>query len=475
MNDQILIYNTLSRKKERFIPKSPDEIKMYVCGPTVYDFSHLGHAKGYVSLDVVRRYLSWSGFDVIYVQNFTDVGHLTDDADEGEDKIEKRAKESKVGPMELVDKFINAYFNDFRALNVLDPDIAPRPSKHIEEIIEFVEALIKKGFAYEIMGSVYFDVTKFKDYGKLSGRTLEKAKTGTRIEARSEKRNPEDFALWIKAEPEHILKWDSPWSVGYPGWHIECSVMSQKYLGNNFDIHGGGSDNIFPHNEDEIAQSESLTGEKMANYWLHWGMVKIEGEKMSKSKGNSAFVSELLKNHDPMVIRLAILKSHYRSIIDFSEKLFTESAKNLDSIYTVLALLQEVETEKSQAETSSWLGEARQGFISAMNDDFNTPLALSSIFDFTKKIKANLEKISITQALEIQAFYLDLDAVLGLGLDKVRPSKYELDEYLLEKINEREDARERKDWQTADRIRDELLKEGIELEDTASGVKYKKL
>ncbi|OIP24723.1 cysteine--tRNA ligase [bacterium CG2_30_37_16] len=475
MNDQISIYNTLSRKKERFIPKSPDEIKMYVCGPTVYDFSHLGHAKGYVSLDVIRRYLLWSGFKVTYVQNFTDVGHLTDDADEGEDKIEKRAKESKVGPMELVDKFISAYFNDFRALNVLDPDIAPRPSEHIKEIIDFIEVLIKKGFAYEIIGSVYFDVTKFKDYGKLSGRTLEKAKTGTRIEVRDEKRNPEDFALWIKAETGHILKWDSPWSVGYPGWHIECSVMSQKYLGNNFDIHGGGSDNIFPHNEDEIAQSESFSGEKMANYWLHWGMVKIEGEKMSKSKGNSKFIFNLLENHDPIVIRLAILKSHYRSIINFSEKLFTESEKNLDSIYSVLALLQEVETEKSQVEISSWINKARQNFILAMNDDFNTPLALSHLFDFTKKIKANLEKISVTQALEIQAFYLDIDGVIGLGLDKVRPSKYELDECLREKIYEREDARKRKDWQTADGIRDELLKKGIELEDTASGVKYKKL
>ncbi|HBG81692.1 TPA: cysteine--tRNA ligase [candidate division CPR2 bacterium] len=470
------IYNTLSKTKEEFKPIEDTKIKMYVCGPTVYDYSHLGHAKGYVSMDVIRRYLEWRGYAVTYVQNFTDVGHLTDDADEGEDKIEKRAKETKVDPMELVDQYINAYYEDFRALQVKDATIAPRPSQHIEEIIEFVKVLIQKKYAYEVNGSVYFDVAKFKDYGKLSGRKLEEMEAGARVEIREEKQNPADFALWIKAEPEHILKWESPWSLGYPGWHIECSVMSYKYLGDTFDIHGGGIDNIFPHNEDEKAQSEAYTGKPMANYWVLYNLVNIGGEKMSKSKGNFTTVRELLQKHDPEVIRYAILKSHYRSTIDFNEKMFEESQNSIEGLHDFMARLQLVDSDKpNNLDVSGITLKTREDFIQSMDDDFNTPLALSKIFGLIKEVNKIFTQLNTTQSESILAFLYDLDEVLQLRLDKIRPSSKDLPEFLDELILEREDARRRKDWETADRIRDELLRHGIELEDTSKGVRWKKI
>jgi len=472
----IKVYNTLSKKKEMFLPIEKGMINMYVCGPTVYDYSHLGHAKGYVSMDVIRRYLEWRGYKVNYVQNFTDVGHLTDDADAGEDKIVKRAKEKKIDPMKMVDKYINAYYEDFRALNVKDPVIAPRPSQHIPETIDFIEGLISKGYAYEINGSVYFDVSKFKEYGKLSGRKLKDLIAGNRVEVKSEKRNPTDFALWIKAEPNHILKWNSPWSVGYPGWHIECSVMSYKYFGETFDIHGGGNENIFPHNEDEIAQTEAFTGKPMCNYWLHWNMVKINGEKMSKSKGNFTTVRELLSKWDGEIIRLGILKTHYKSTVDFSEEMFEESKKNIHLLRELIAdLLLIDKNTPSSGDVLEIIESTRTKFINSMDDDFNTPLALSAIFTFVKNINKRLNKLSTSEAGLVTSFLWELDVVLGLRLDRIRPFNQPLPKYLSEQILERQDARKRGDWQTADSIRDELLKQGIELQDTPDGIKHKNL
>ena len=321
------LYNTLTRKKEQFIPLEEGKVKMYVCGPTVYGLSHLGHAKTYVSFDVILRYLRYCNYKVLYVQNITDVGHLTDDADEGEDKIVKQAKKDKLHPMQVVEMYTREYFADMDALNILRPDISPRATGHIPEQIEMVQQLIEKGFAYEVNGSVYFDVSKDKEYGKLSGRTLEEAESGTRVNVKSEKRNPADFALWKKAEPNHIMQWNSPWGKGFPGWHLECSAMSMKYLGETFDIHGGGMDNQFPHHECEIAQSECATQKPFVKYWLHNNLVTVNGKKMGKSLGNFITLKDIFKKYDPLVIRFFILQSHYRSTLDFSEQALEGAAK----------------------------------------------------------------------------------------------------------------------------------------------------
>lgn len=472
------LYNTLTRKKEIFRPIKKGNIGIYVCGPTVYDYCHLGHAKGYVSMDVIRRYLEWSGFKVKYVQNFTDVGHLTDDADMGEDKIEKRAKEKKINPLTLANQFVQLCVEDFEALNIKKPDHAPRPTQFIKQIIDFTQSLIEKGYAYEAEGSVYFDVTKFKEYGKLSGRKLENMLAGARVEVREEKKNPFDFALWIKAEPGHILKWESPWSVGYPGWHIECSVMSRKYLGDTFDIHGGGNENIFPHNEDEIAQSEALTGKQMAHYWLHWNMVRVSGVKMSKSKGNFTTVKEILRNHDPMVVRLSIIKSNYRSPIDFNEKMFEESKKNLELIHLVINELKSIKNQNPNPWKINWIeeiGKQKELFKEAMTDDFNTSLAFSRFFGFIQVAlnDQNMSTFTVKEAKAILGYMYDVDHVFGINLKSVKEGKLPLSINNL--IKEREKARKAGDFKKADKLRAELLKKGIELEDTPQGVKWKRV
>jgi cysteinyl-tRNA synthetase len=312
----IQVYNVLSRRKEEFKPIDPDLVTMYVCGPTVYDYPHIGHAKTYVSFDVIVRYLRFSGYRVRYVQNITDVGHLLDT---GEDRIMKGARRERIEPMEVVERYARAYFAAMDALGVIRPDISPRASAHVPEQIEMTKHLIEAGYAYEVDGSVYFSVEKFGDYGKLSGRHVEELEEGARIAVRDDKRHPADFALWKKADPEHILRWPSPWGWGYPGWHIECSVMATKYLGETFDIHGGGVDNIFPHNECEIAQAEAATGKPFANTWLLTGSLTLEGVKMSKSLGNVLNVTDALKKYSPEAIRYFILSSHYSNPIDFSD------------------------------------------------------------------------------------------------------------------------------------------------------------
>jgi cysteinyl-tRNA synthetase len=321
------LYNTLTRKKQPFEPLEKGRAGIYVCGPTVYGHAHLGHAKSYISFDILVRYLRYLGYTVTYVQNITDVGHLTDDADQGEDKVEKAAAKEKIHPMALAEEYTRSYFEDMDRLNCLRPDISPRASGHIPEQIELVEKLLEKGYAYEVNGSVYFDVSKFKDYGKLSGRNVEEMMAGARVEVSQEKKHPADFALWKKAEPNHIMQWRSPWGMGYPGWHLECSVMSTKYLGQPFDIHGGGIENQFPHHECEIAQSEAANDAQFVKYWLHNNMVTVDGQKMGKSLNNfitlkQAFSGEherLSRAYEPLAIRQLVLNSHYRSPLDFSD------------------------------------------------------------------------------------------------------------------------------------------------------------
>ncbi|MDQ1273815.1 MAG: cysteinyl-tRNA synthetase, partial [Planctomycetota bacterium] len=334
-------YNSLTRKKEVFVPVQEGRVNMYVCGPTVYDHPHIGHAKSYVSFDVIVRYLRYLSYKVRYVQNITDVGHLTDNADTGEDKILKRAQRERLEPAELVEIYTRSYFEDMDALSNVRPDISPRATAHIPEQIELVERLIEKGYAYISNGSVYFDVNKFKEYGKLSGRKQEELEAGARIEINPEKRNPSDFALWKKAEPAHIMRWKSPWGEGFPGWHLECSAMSMKYLGQTLDIHGGGLENTFPHHECEIAQSEAANELPFVRYWIHNNMVTVNGQKMGKSLGNFITLKDAFKKYHPLTIRFFILTTHYRSPLDFSDEALDAANKGLERLHNTIKNLRE--------------------------------------------------------------------------------------------------------------------------------------
>ena len=349
---------------------------MYVCGPTVYDHPHIGHAKSYVSFDVIVRYLRYLGYKVRYVQNITDVGHLTDNADAGEDKILKRAQRERVEPAELVEIYTRSYFEDMDALNNLRPDISPRATAHIPEQIELVEKLIEKGFAYASNGSVYFDVQKFAEYGKLSGRKQEELEAGARIEINPEKRNPSDFALWKKAEPGHIMRWKSPWGEGFPGWHLECSAMSMKYLGTTLDIHGGGLENIFPHHECEIAQSEAANKSPFVRYWIHNNMVTVNGQKMGKSLGNFVTLKDAFTKYNPLTIRFFILTTHYRSPLDFSNEALDAADKGLERLYnTIINLREQIDSAKDGSTPGGIyekLEHYKKTFLEAMDEDINT-------------------------------------------------------------------------------------------------------
>ncbi|NTW49361.1 MAG: cysteine--tRNA ligase, partial [Chlorobiales bacterium] len=367
----LAIYNTLTRKKEPFIPLVEGQVSMYVCGPTVYGHSHLGHAKSYVSFDVVVRWLKHLSYKVKYVQNITDVGHLTDNADAGDDKIIAQARREKQEPMEIAQYYTRSYYEDMDALGNLRPNIAPTATGHIIEQIALIEKLIENGHAYEVDGTVYFSVGSFKEYGKLSGRTDQDAlEAGARVEVRSEKRHPSDFALWKKAEPGHMMKWPSPWGVGYPGWHIECSAMSMKYLGETFDIHGGGLENQFPHHDCEIAQSECATGKPFVRYWMHNNMVTVNGVKMGKSLGNSITLKDLFKKFHPVVIRFFILQSHYRSTLDFSDPALEAAKTGLSKLHETYNRLKAAAPGKGTIDYAPYA----ERFAEAMNDDFNSPV-----------------------------------------------------------------------------------------------------
>ncbi|MDA3815207.1 MAG: cysteine--tRNA ligase [Patescibacteria group bacterium] len=465
------IYNALTRKKEEFQPIEVGKIGMYVCGPTVYDHCHLGHGRGYISMDVIRRYLEYAGYEVRYIMNYTDVGHLVGDGEIGEDKIQKKAKIEKIDPMEVVEKYIQSAKEDFDALNIKPANFFPRPTQYIDQIIKFIEGLIEKEFAYEMNGSVYFSVDKFPEYGKLSGRKPEDLLSGARVEVNEEKRNPLDFALWINAPKEHLLKWKSPWGEeGYPGWHIECSVMSCDLLGQKtFDIHGGGNENIFPHNENEVAQSEALLGEKMANFWVLWNMVNVDGTKMSKSLGNFTIIKDVLKKYPAAVFRLWVISSHYRSVMNYSDESLEQANINLEKINSWIEKLENIDLEKSDEVID--LRSFKKEFEEAMNDDFNTPVALSVVYKLITE--TNKKKISKKDAEEI----LDLwrkkwNKVFGLRLE-INPSN-KVPENIQKLAKEREAARKEKDFEEADRIRDILDKKGFIVEDTESGPKVSK-
>jgi cysteinyl-tRNA synthetase len=477
----LVLYNTLTHQKEEFKPLVEGRVAIYVCGPTVYDYSHIGHAKTYVAFDTIVRYLRWRGYKVRYVQNITDVGHLLDT---GEDRILKGAARERVEPMEIVEKYTRAYFEDMDALNVQRPDISPRASAHVPEQIEIIKTLIGKGHAYEANGSVYFDVSSFDGYGKLSGRKVEELEEGTREQVRSEKRHPEDFALWKKAAPEHILRWPSPWGWGFPGWHIECSAMSTKYLGETFDLHGGGVDNIFPHNECEIAQSEAASGKSFANYWLLTGSLTVEGVKMSKSLGNFITIKDILKKYRPEAVRFFILSGHYRGPIDFSDEALEAASKGWERLTgPALAVGQRLRSPGLPGGTDSGvetaIAEARAAFIAAMDDDFNSAAALAGLFEFNKIVNTllNAETPATRGALEaIDAFYRDLNNVLAIFPDSsvASDTNAEREAGLIQFLIElRAEARQRKDYAAGDAIRKRLAELGVTLEDGKEGTRWK--
>ena len=479
----LLVFNTLSRQKELFRPLREGQVGIYVCGPTVYSHSHLGHAKSYVSFDVIVRYLRASGYKVLYVQNITDVGHLTDDADEGEDKLEKQSKLDRVHPMQLAETYTRSYFEDMDALGVLRADIYPRATGHIIEQIAIVEKLLAKGLAYAVNGSVYFDVAKFAGYGKLSHRSLDEMASAVRIEANPEKRHPADFALWKKAEAGHIMRWPSPWGEGFPGWHIECSAMSMKYLGESFDIHGGGLENQFPHHECEIAQSEGATGKPFVRYWLHNNMVLVGGRKMGKSLGNFTTLKDAFKKWRPQVVRFFVLQSHYRSTLDFSDDAVEGAARGYEKLQNMLRRVRERVTESGKGSTPGPDPAAyRKKFFEAMDDDFNTPQAIAVLFDLGKEVNALLNDPTPPAPgvwKGITALYEELAGnILGMDTGAAEtgsPGDHaDLPGLMNLLIALRTEARSMKLWALSDKIRDGLAQLGYTLEDGREGTSWKK-
>ena len=478
------VFNTMNGQMEEFKPLNDKHVGLYVCGPTVYDWAHLGHARTYIAFDVIVRWLEFKGYSVFYVQNITDVGHLT--LDTAEDKIGKRAKERKVEPMQLVELYMREYFRDLDALGVKRPDISPRATGHIIEMIEAIQTLIEKGYAYEVNGNVFFDVTKLDDYGKLSKIKLDDMLDGSRFEVHPDKRNPRDFALWKRAEPDTVLKWWSPWGTGFPGWHIECAIMGLKYLGKQFDIHGGARDLIFPHHENEIAQSESMTGKKpFVKYWLHTGFLKINGEKMAKSLGNYITVREALKKYDAEAIRLFVLSAHYRNEIDFTDKKLKGAETSLNRLYSTLDALEDakknsVTREPNEAEQKFGenVNKLRSEFVDAMDDDFNTPRALAALFEMSKEINRFLDehKQVSTKILERACSdFSELGKALGLfQKEKSHEIGVQIADDLVQLLFDlREELRTKGEYRLSDEIRARLKELGLVIEDTAEGPKWK--
>ena len=474
------IYNVLTRNKDPFVPLTDGKVNIYVCGPTVYDDSHVGHAKTYISFDVVVRYLRYTGYDVLYVQNITDVGHMLDT---GEDRVLRKARQLSSGPMQVVETYMRSYFTDMDALGVKRPDISPRASGHVPEQIALIEELIENRHAYVVDGSVYFDVSSFPEYGKLSGRRVDDLEGGSRETIRSEKRHPADFALWKKANPEHILRWPSPWGDGFPGWHVECSAMAGKYLGQTFDIHGGGIDNIFPHNECEIAQSEAAHGEPFARYWMLTGSLTLDGVKMSKSLGNTLTIKEALGRWRAEAIRAFILSSHYSNPLDLSDDAVEAAYKGWQRIWGAVSLVREQIRDAAEGEMDTAVHEllvtTRASFIEKMNDDFNAPAALAVLQDLTRKVNSLLnesgQQTSSTLAA-IDQTYRELGGdILGIIPDQLDSSKNvgREDGLMRLLIELRAEARGRKDWATSDRIREQLNELGVTLEDRADGTIWK--
>ncbi|HPD27879.1 MAG TPA: cysteine--tRNA ligase [Paludibacteraceae bacterium] len=485
MENKLFIYNTLTRKKEEFKPLHAPHVGMYVCGPTVYGDAHLGHARPAITFDILFRYLTHLGYKVRYVRNITDVGHLEHDSDDGEDKIAKKARLEKLEPMEVVQYYTLRYHKAMEKLNVLPPSIEPHASGHIIEQIEFVKKILDAGYAYESEGSVYFDVEKYNKkyhYGKLSGRNIDELLETTReLDGQTEKRRSFDFALWKKAAPEHIMHWSSPWSEGFPGWHLECSAMGTKYLGEKFDIHGGGMDLMFPHHECEIAQSCAALGHDTVNYWMHNNMVTINGQKMGKSLGNFITLDEfftgshklLTQSYSPMTIRFFILQAHYRSTVDFSNEALIASEKGLARLMETYERLQKI-----QANTTSTveINDLRNKCEIAMCDDLNTPIVISHLFDASKAIntvhdgKGTLSAADLAELKEV--FHLFIEDILGLRTEVESTSNDAYKKAIDLLLNIRMQAKQNKDWATSDKIRNELTALGFTIKDTKDGFEW---
>ena len=485
--DQTLrIYNSLSGEKEVFKPVHEGNVGMYVCGPTVYSNVHLGNVRTFMSFDVIFRYLLHLGYKTRYVRNITDVGHIVDDVDDGEDKIAKKARLEQVEPMEIVQRYTVDFHTILDKYNFLPPSIEPTATGHIIEQIEIVKQIIDKGFAYEVNGSVYFDVVKFNEthnYGKLSGRNIEDMLTNTRdLDGQSDKKNGQDFALWKKAEPEHIMRWPSPWGIGFPGWHLECTAMSTKYLGETFDIHGGGMDLKFPHHECEIAQNEACTGHSPVNYWMHANMLTLNGKKMAKSTGNNILPNEiftgdspfLTKAFAPNVARFFMLQAHYRSVLDFSNDAILAAEKGFNRLMEGIDLLSEIETSAtSTLDVKSW----RKLCYDAMNDDFNTPILIAHLFEgirFVNVLNDKRETIA-TEDLELLKSTLTTFTFDVLGIKNEKSSSNNSDKLegvVAMLIGMRDEARANKNWALSDEIRDKLLALGIQLKDGKDGTSF---
>ncbi|MBF0278332.1 MAG: cysteine--tRNA ligase [SAR324 cluster bacterium] len=472
------IYNSLSQKKEKFIPNRPDQVSIYVCGPTVYSETHVGHGKTYTGFDVILRYFQFLGYKTFYVQNITDVGHLVDDSDDGEDKILKKSREANKEPMAIAEYYAGSYFSLMDALGLQRPDISPRASGHIPEQLEAIEKMVDQGSAYEVNGSIYFDISRDPSYGRLSNRSQEDMLSGTRVGIRSEKRNPNDFALWKHAEKGHLMRWKDPWGgFGYPGWHTECVVMSSKYLGDQFDIHGGGMDLKFPHHESELAQARSL-GQSFAKYWMHSNMLTINGQKMSKSLGNYVTLAEACQTHGALAIRYFILASHYRSVVDYSESSIQNAKLSLLRLHQITgALRQQLSDQVTPGHQH--FQEYRQRFCEAMDDDFATPQALAVLFELTKEANSLLNESSPNPEAIADAEYLfstlggEVLGVIPQTLEQESETGEKMDQVMQLVIQLRKRFRENKDFAASDFIRDQLHQIGIQLEDGKEGTSWK--
>lgn len=485
-NHNLSIYNSLTGEKEKFESITPGFVGMYVCGPTVYSNVHLGNVRTFMSFDIIYRYLKHLGYKVRYVRNITDVGHLESDADTGEDKISKKARLEQLEPMEIVQKYTNDFHEVLNIFNLIPPSIEPTATGHLLEQIEAVKKLLDNGYAYESNGSVYFDVVKYNEdgfsYGELSKRNIEDLIANTReLDGQTEKKNPQDFALWKKASPEHIMRWDSPWSIGFPGWHLECTVMSTKYLGERFDIHGGGMDLKFPHHECEIAQAKGANGEAPVNYWMHTNMLTMNGQKMSKSTGNTILPEELIsgnnqffdKGFDPMVIRFFMLQAHYRSVLDFSNDAILAAEKGYYRLMTALDKLDKIkESKESTIDVNSWIKSCHE----KMDDDFNTPMLIAQIFEAVKwinLIEEGLESISNEDKILLIKNIKDFTHnILGLNTVEKSGNSEHLEAAVSLLIEMRNKARENKDWAISDKIRDKLAANGIYLKDGKDGTSF---
>ena len=483
---QIEIYNSISGKKEHFTPINEGHIGLYVCGPTVYSNVHLGNVRTFISFDMIFRYFKHLGYKVRYVRNITDAGHLENDADQGEDRIAKKARIEQLEPMEVVQMYTVDFHNTLNAFNFLPPSIEPTATGHIVEQIEIIKEIIDKGFAYEANGSIYFDVNKFnKDhhYGKLSGRNLEDMISNTRtLSGQSEKKNPQDFALWKKAEPEHIMRWTSPWGIGFPGWHLECTAMSTKYLGEQFDIHGGGLDLKFPHHECEIAQAKAWHNHNPVKYWMHANMLTLNGQKMAKSTGNNILPAEIIsgdtdklsKGFSPSVVRFFMMQAHYRSILDFSNDALLASEKGFQKLMDALNILPSLTASKASSDfdVSAW----KQRCYNAMNDDFNTPILIAELFSAVKYINQIKDGTNNIDAEDLETFQQTLDAfvfdILGLKNISTDSSSDKLSDTVQLLISMRNEARTQKNFALSDQIRDQLAEIGIQLKDGKDGTTF---